>query len=271
MVLNDRTRKLISIVMKRFIISALLLSFGINLLAQEVDSQTVADAKPTKKRKPPKKEMILINMNFDSWLNHPSTVSPKWFSSRGVDVAILYDYVIAKSNFSIAAGVGFNSHNIHMEAFPITYQVTPDAGGGQQTSTHSYTHLDPNFFNGSKISVNKISTNFIDMPIEFRFRSKPHKNGKRIAASFGFKFGWLVQSHTKTQTDENHFSEGVNFGRKIKTYNIENLTKFRYGLTARIGYANFYLNLFYSLTPLFYRGRGTEAVPISIGIGFSPF
>lgn len=257
--------------MKRFIITALLLSFGISLLAQEVDSQTVADAKPTKKRKPPKKEMILINMNFDSWLNHPSTVSPKWFSSRGVDVAILYDYVIAKSNFSIAAGVGFNSHNIHMEAFPITYQVTPDAGGGKQTSTHSYTHLDPNFFSGQKITVNKLSTNFIDIPIEFRFRSNAHKNGKRIAASLGFKLGWLVQSHTKTKVDDDYYFEGRNFGRKIKTYDIENLTKFRYGITCRVGYANFYVNLFYSLTTLFEDGMGTEASPVSIGLGFSPF
>ena len=62
-----------------------------------------------------------------------------------------------------------------------------------------------------------------------------------------------------------------NFRRKIKTYDVPNLTKFRYGLTARVGYANFYLNFFYSLTPLFIEGRGTEAVPISIGIGVSPF
>lgn len=229
---------------------------------QEVSDKTVADEKPRKKRKPPKKEMILVNLNFDSWLMHPSTVEPKWFSSRGVDVALLYDYVLAKSNFSLAAGVGFNSHNIHMEAFPIEYAIS---GGG------TYTKLDPSFFEGQKITVNKISTNFIDIPFEVRFRSNPHKNGKRIAASIGFKLGWLVQSHTKTKTDEDYFYQGVNFRRKIKTYDIPNLTKFRYGLTARVGYANFYLNFFYSLTPLFIEGRGTPAVPISVGIGVSPF
>ncbi|MCB9190049.1 MAG: outer membrane beta-barrel protein [Flavobacteriales bacterium] len=230
--------------------------------AQTVSETTVADEQPKKKRKPPKKEMILVNLNFDSWLFNPSTVKPKWFASRGVDVALLYDYVLAKSNFSLAGGVGFNSHNIHMEAFPIVYQITEG---------HSYTHLDPTFFEGQKITVNKISTNFIDIPFEVRFRSNPHKNGKRIAASVGFKLGWLVQSHTKSKTDEDYFYEGVNFRRKIKTYDIPNLTKFRYGLTARVGYANFYLNFFYSLTPLFREGYGTEAVPISIGIGVSPF
>ncbi|MFT7101994.1 MAG: hypothetical protein ACJAYA_000555, partial [Bacteroidia bacterium] len=90
-------------------------------------------------------------------------------------------------------------------------------------------------------------------------------------ASVGFKLGWLVQSHTKTKTDEDLFFQGVNFRSKIKTYDIPNLTKFRYGVTARVGYANFYLNFFYSLTPLFKDGRGTEAVPISIGIGATPF
>lgn len=231
--------------------------------AQEVSGTTVADEKPKqKKRKPPKKEMILINLNFDSWLFHPSTVKPKWFASRGVDVALLYDYVIAKSNFSVAAGIGFNSHNIHMEAFPVEYQTSEG---------NSYTHLDPTILEGKSINVNKLSTNFIDIPFEVRFRSNPHKNGKRIAASVGFKLGWLVQSHTKTKVDEDYFFQGQNFGRKIKTYDIPNLTKFRYGLSARVGYANFYLNFFYSLTPLFIAGNGDNIVPISVGIGVSPF
>ncbi len=248
--------------MKTLFAVVLLCLVSTSVWCQEISDQTVADEKPKKKRKPPKKEMILINLNFDSWIGHPSTVSPKWFSSRGVDVAILYDYIIAKSRFSVAGGVGFNSHNIHMEAFPIEYAIK--SGG-------TYTKLGPSFFDGKNINVNKLSTNFVDIPIEFRYRSKPHKNGKRIAASVGFKLGWLVQSHTKTKTDEEFFYQGLNFGRKAKTYDIPNLTKFRYGLTARVGYANFYLNFFYSLTPLFKDGRGTEAIPISIGIGVSPF
>ena len=231
-------------------------------LAQEVSTETVADTKAKKKRKPPRKEMLLVNLNFDAWLGTPAGIESKWFSSRGVDVAILYDQVIARSWFSAAVGVGFNSHNIHMEGFPIEYEI--QSGG-------TYTKLDGSFFDGKNINVNKLSTNFIDIPIEIRYRSKPHKNGKRIAASVGFKLGWLVQSHTKTKTDEDLFFQGVNFRSKIKTYDIPNLNKFRYGVTARVGYANFYLNFFYSLTPLFREGRGTEAVPISIGIGATPF
>jgi hypothetical protein len=248
--------------MNKFILLIFSVLLATGSLAQEISTETVADEKPKKKRRPPRKEMILVNLNFDHWLNTPSTISPKWFASRGIDVAILYDYVIAKSNFSAAAGIGFNSHNIHMEGFPIEYAIK--SGG-------TYTKLDESFFDGKEINVNKLSTNFIDIPIEIRFRSNPYKNGKRIAASVGFKLGWLAQSHTKTRTDEDLFYNGMNFRRKVKTYDVPNLTKFRYGLTARVGYANFYLNFFYSLTPLFIEGRGTEAIPISIGIGVSPF
>lgn len=229
---------------------------------QDASTEVDTDKKPKKKRKPPRKEIVLINFNFDGWIGTPSSIKSKWFSSRGVDVAILYDQVLAKSLFSLAAGVGFNSHNIHMEGFPIEYALK--SGG-------TYTKLDGSFFDGKQVSVNKISTNFIDIPFEVRFRSKPHKNGKRIAASVGFKLGWLVQSHTKTKTDEDLFYRGINFRSKTKTYDIPNLTKFRYGLTARVGYANFYLNFFYSLTPLFKSGMGTEAIPISVGIGVTPF
>lgn len=248
--------------MNKFLLFIFSVFLATGSLAQEVSTETVADEKPKKKRRPPRKEMVLVNLNFDHWLNTPSGISPKWFASRGVDVAILYDYVIAKSNFSAAAGVGFNSHNIHMEGFPIEYTIK--SGG-------TYTKLDDSFFDGKEINVNKLSTNFIDIPIEIRFRSNPYKNGKRIAASIGFKLGWLVQSHTKTRTDQDLYYNGINFRRKVKTYDVPNLTKFRYGVTARIGYANFYLNFFYSLTPLFIEGRGTEAIPISIGIGVSPF
>lgn len=248
--------------MKRFFALFLCALIAGSSFAQDVSDETVADTKPKEKRKLPRREMVLVNLNFDGWIGAPSTVNSKWFSSRGVDVALLYDYVIAKSVFSIAAGVGFNSHNIHTEGFPIEYALT---------TGETYTKLDPSFFDEKKINVNKISTNFIDIPFEVRFRSRPHKNGKRIAASVGFKLGWLVQSHTKTKTDEDLFYQGINFRSKIKTYDIPNLTKFRYGVTARVGYANFYLNFFYSLTPLFKTGMGTEAVPISIGIGASPF
>ncbi|MGB0917414.1 MAG: outer membrane beta-barrel protein [Flavobacteriales bacterium] len=241
-------------------ISAFLLLALISLscVAQETPEP---EKKEKKKRKPPRKEFLLVNLNFDHWLFTPSTIEPKWFASRGVDIAVFYDQVIARSNFSVGAGLGFNSHNIHMEGFPIEYAVE---------SGETYTHLDPSFFDGKDINVNKISTNFVDIPVEIRFRSHPRKNGKRIAASVGFKLGWLVQSHTKTKTNQDLYFNGVNFRDKIKTYDIPNLTTFRYGVTARVGYAKFYVNFFYSLTPLFVDGRGTNAVPISIGIGYSP-
>jgi len=148
-----------------------------------------------------------------------------------------------------------------MDAFPVEWTTT----GG------SYTQLNPNFFDGKTIVFNKISTNFIDVPIEFRFRSYPNKSGKRVAISAGFKLGFLVQSHAKTRTKEDVFVNGVSVGNKFKTYNIPNLRKVRYGVTARVGFAKFYANFFYSLTPLFIDGKGTAATPISVGIGYTPF
>ncbi len=240
----------------------LIVIFILSVMSSNAQDTIPPQVPKSKKRKMPKKEMLLVNLNFDSWVGHPSYVSPQWGASRGVDVAILYDYVLGKSNFSLAGGLGFNSHNIHSEGFPVVYNTIDG---------DTYTKLDTSFFRGQDISVNKISTNFIDIPLEVRFRSKAHKNGKRIAAAIGFKLGFLVQSHTKTETETEYSINGVDIGTKFKTYDIENLTFFRYGLTARVGYANFYLNFFYSFTPLFEDGRGTEATPISIGIGVSPF
>lgn len=237
----------------------LLFIIPVAVFAQEEDSEK----KKVIKKKPATQQRVLVNLNADNWIQTASYYDINPYNSRGVDIQILYDYVIKKSQFSVALGGGFNSNNIHSNAFPRTYQLE---GGG------SYTKMDTAYFSGIDIKTNKISLNYIDIPFEVRWRSKRGtKIKKRWAVSVGFKVGFLVQSHTKTRTRQDVLLDGVNLGNKYKTYDIDNLNIVKYGVTMRVGYANAYLIGYYGIGTVFKKGAGTPANVLSVGIGYSPF
>lgn len=238
-----------------FLIMSVLVNFG---FAQE------AEKEPKKfKKKPAKKERMLISLTADNLIQTSSYYEINPYNSRGVDIAMLYDLIIKKSQFSVALGGGFNSVNIKSNAFPVNY-LTSDGG--------SFTKMDTSFFSGATLKQTKISLNYIDIPFEVRWRSKSQgKKRKRASIALGFEVGFLVQSHTKTTTEKDFLQNRVNLGSKFKSYDIENLNPIKYGVTLRAGYANFYVIGYYGLSQVFKKGTGTPANVLSVGIGFSPF
>ena len=81
----------------------------------------------------------------------------------------------------------------------------------------------------------------------------------RIFFSTGVIGGVKIGSSTKVQY------EGTEKG-KDKTRNDFNLSQFRYGLTARIGYGGFRVFANYYPTPLFEEGKGPELYPFTVGL-----
>ena len=115
---------------------------------------------------------------------------------------------------------------------------------------------------------NKLSTAYIDVPLELRYRTKPNDKGNSFKVALGVKGGFLLSNYTK------FIGQGNNFGvsstsTKYKKYDIPNIAKFRYGATVRIGYGPFNINAFYSLSPLFDKNAGPQITPISVGISFN--
>ena len=246
--------------MQKPIFIAIAMLCALCLHAQEQQN----DGRPKQfKKKPAKKERIMININADNLIQTASYFKVNPFNSRGIDIAALYDLVIKKSQFSVALGGAFNSVNIKSDAFPVPY-ATNDGG--------SYTLMDTAYFSNVTLRSTKISLNYFDIPFELRWRSKlGTKTNKRASIAIGFKVGFLIQSHTKTRTEEDLIIGGVDHGSRFKTYGIENVNPIKYGITLRAGYANFYLIGYYGLSQVFKNGQGTPANVLSVGIGISPF
>jgi len=205
-----------------------------------------------------KKFSIVVDIFNDFWVGVPDSINNRFFN-QGTNISGLYDYRIGKSNYSFAFGAGIGAHNFFSNAFVYT-----------DTATNN-TVLRPisSVYPGTGYNKNKISFTYLDIPIEFRLRTK-----KEIRASVGFKFGFLIDSHTKYKGDNYLNNTPLYLAKddlKIKVKDVRNIETFRYGVTARFGWK--YLNItgFYSLTDLFKKGEGTEMYPISVGISLMPF
>ena len=86
---------------------------------------------------------------------------------------------------SLAIGVGVSTSNIIFKKVNIGVTAAP--------GTFPFTHLD---------SVNhfkkyKLSSTFLEIPLELRYTAKPDNPDKSLKTAIGLKAGTLVNLHTK--------------------------------------------------------------------------
>lgn len=193
-------------------------------------------------------DRLIIDITLDNFAESPASMEVNTFKSRGINVKLMKDKLINNSSFSIGYGLAFGSQNFDTDRLIIT----DDTAG----RTH-FVAVDPNV----DVKKNKLSVNYLDIPLELRYRSKTIKKDNKFKISAGFKIGILLQSHIKYDDNDG----------KVKYYRIKNLNKYRYGVEGRIGYGIWGLNAYYSLLPLFDENKAPELVPVSFGLSITPF
>ena len=214
---------------------------SVSAWAQQKDKQEPKDTYV-----PRKSDRLFIEPVLNNWLEVPDGIEVRTYS-LGFDISYLWDIRFGTSNFSFAPGVGFSSHNVHHNG----QFLEVDSAGS------SFTDLQP-FPSSYSYKKNKLSMNYLEVPLELRFRTNGY-NPFRLTA--GFKIGVLVDAHTKTKDDDGT--------HKFKP--LPNTLPYRYGVFGRIGYSWFNIVGFYSLTNVFEDGKGVELTPISLGISITPF
>jgi len=78
-------------------------------------------------------------------------------------------------------------------------------------------------------SKNRFSSSYVHVPLNFEFRTKETKNGKRFYAVAGPEIAFLINGKVKQISDE--------YG-KVKVKDDYNFAPFRYGGSLRIGYGS---------------------------------
>jgi len=191
-----------------------------------------------------------VDIFTDIWQDLPKTIEPATIN-QGVNIFGSYNYIINGGNFSLSPGIGLSYHNLNNKS------LTNTIGD----STVFYPVPDSINFRRTKFTLG-----YFDIPIELRYKSK---NDIRFA--FGFKFGFLMTAFTKYKGDDFRLPNDNNKLVIYKKARIPNVSKFRYGLSMRLGYK--WLNVwgYYQLSTVFDKGKGPEMYPISVGISLMPY
>lgn len=234
--------------MKHFFGIAIFIFWMIPVLGQE------ADKIEKKAAKVESNDRLTFEFNYTDLLNQPEGYETRWFN-RGMNVYLNYDIKLGSGkHFSFAPGIGFSTHNVYHNSF-----IERD------TSATVFTQISDTL----TYRNNKISTNFIEAPLELRFRSTPNKFNRSFKLAVGMRLGYLINAHTKYrgELDRGDGKESV----KVKDLRLPNINNFRIGPSVRVGYGNLSLVGYYSLTTLFDKDRGPGVHPFSVGISFISF
>lgn len=239
--------------MKRTITLLILLVTANGLFAQ--DTTTYTSPKITTDRV---SDHLLIQYGYTGWNGTPDSIRTKGFS-RHFNIYFLFDKAF-KTNpkMSVAYGVGIGSDNMF---FNNTYIDLKSTG-----NTLTFTNMD----SANHFKKYKLTTVYLEAPVELRFNSKPHDASGGFRVALGAKVGTLIKAFTKgkdLQSKGNQSLYGVKYIVKESEKHFFNGT--RLSVTGRVGYGRFSLHGAYQVTALLKENAGPEIRPFAIGLTIS--
>lgn len=162
------------------------------------------------------------------------------------------NFPIGDSKFSFHPGIGLGLDRLKFDSDTVNII----SANTEQTQFNRLENLD--------VKKSMFITNYIDIPIEFRFNSNPADLRRSFKVSIGGKIGVPFQAKSKLKFVENNSNVVVKEKRDF------NLSPFRYSAYLRIGGADYYVFANYALSPLFETGKGPGDVDINmLTVGFS--
>jgi hypothetical protein len=199
---------------------------------------------------------VMLQFGADTWTNTPDSINPKGFS-RFFNAYIMIDKPFRTNpKMSVALGLGIGSSNIF---FKNTYVDVKS-----NTRTLPFKRVD---------SINhfkkfKLTTIFLELPVELRYSSNPLESNKSFKMALGAKIGTLLKAYTKGKNLEDKNGNAVNsYVEKQSSKRYFNST--RLSFTGRIGYGVFSLFGAYQVTGVLKDVAGPEIRPYSIGLTIS--
>lgn len=237
--------------MKRNIhIAFLVLSMitSIRLEAQEMKHRSVALSD----------EQLVFSLFSDVWSGLPEEVEQDLIN-RGFSIQLFYDRPFSTSNFSMAFGLGWKQHNLYSNAYPVKDRLF---GDGQTVFYTVPTRV------GTKVieyTLNKMSLGYLDIPVEFRYRSR---SNLKFKASLGISGSVLLTSFTKYIGSD--FRGNPDETVKWKRYQLPNVSPYTYTAIFRFGVRQWGFSASYQIPSVFRSGMGPDIRPLSFGLTYNP-
>lgn len=194
------------------------------------------------------KVTVGVDLFSDLQLNTSDNWDARGFN-QGASWAVTYNFPLGESTkHTVSIGAGMSHHNY----FSYSHILNPYADTLQYAQCR-----DVETFKRFKVNAN-----YLDVPLELRFRIKD-----QFKIGVGFKLGIMVAAKTKyVGPDE----DGTIIHEK-ECY-INNLERYAYSATLRVGWKWVSAFAAYQISPVFAVGHDAPVIhPLSVGVTFAPF
>jgi len=201
---------------------------------------------------------IMLQVSSDHWIGAPDSINNHVKSlSRGGNIYVMMDKPFKGSpQLSAAFGIGVSTSSIFFSSMSVDLHSL--------TSYLPFTNLDTlNHF-----KKYKLSTAFLELPVELRYTFDPTKENKSIKLALGVKAGVLLNAHTKGKSPVDKNGNSINsYTEKENAKRFVNST--RISATARIGYGHYSLFGSYQINNIFKTGTAADMKLLQVGLTIS--
>lgn len=201
---------------------------------------------------------FMLQLSSDHFAGMPDSISSHQKGlSRGFNAYIMLNKPFKNSpKISLGIGVGISTSNIFFKKMEVDLKAPP--------GFLPFTALD----SAEHFKKYKLATSYLEIPLEFRFTSKPSNPNKSFKAAVGLKIGTLVNVHTKGKTLLNSSGTTMNsYLEKENSKRFINGTHFM--ATARVGYGVFSLFGSYQLNRYLKDEAGPNMKLFQVGLTLS--
>ncbi len=222
-----------------------------------------------------KKGSVIINkgrpdipgeLGFDLGLVIPSfsdTMKVSQFHCTYISPFYKYEIFIPHTHFSIVTGLSLGLEKYRFNQ-PLTIEKKLDNRGN---FVDHLVRLDTVLIY-TRIKSSKLAVNYLQIPVEIRFRTNKTYPKNSFMISVGGEVGFMINGHTKYK-----YTQAGNT-QTVKLRDQFDLTPIRYGFIGRLGFGNFNFFYYQSLNTLFEKGKlpaANESQPMQVGISLSLF
>ena len=201
---------------------------------------------------------LMLQLTNDRWMGAPDSIKSRMKGlARGANIYVMLDQRFKGSpQWSVAFGLGLGTSNIYFNNMTVDLK--------SKTNTLPFRNVD----SVDHFKKYKLTTAFLELPLELRYTFDPENESKSIKAAIGVKVGTLLNVHTKGKNllDKN--------GKVINSYTAKETAKgyfngTRLMATARVGYGNFALFASYQINNILKDGVGADMKLFQIGLNLS--
>jgi hypothetical protein len=243
--------------MKKTLLLLLAISGTLLVTAQQKDTKKKDWSKIDLSDRPA--DHLMIQYGADSWTNRPDSVRTGNGFSRHFNIYFMLDKPFkGNKKFSIGFGAGLGGSHIFFNNTNVDIKAN--------AARLPFTNVDSsNHFNKFKLT-----SIYLEAPIELRYYSNPEDPGKSWKAAIGMKIGTLLKSYTKGKNYETKNGQSIYGNGYIEKQSSKRfINGTMLALTGRIGYGIISLDAGYQLNTVLRDGAGPSMRKFSLGITIS--